>query len=128
MSEEKSTAKKVGTILLWLLTIAVGLAMTLAGASKFFARDMWLGLFVGWGYPAVFSYVIGALEVVGGIGVLIPKYATYAASLIAMIMIGAAATLLLNPGDMGPATPIANIVAFSIIAFARRDVRWKPGT
>jgi uncharacterized membrane protein YphA (DoxX/SURF4 family) len=127
MSGGEGTGKKVGQILLWLLTIGVGLAMALAGASKFLASEMWVGAFEGWGYPGAFSYVIGVLEVLGAVAIFVPKYATYGAALIVVIMCGAAGTLLLNPGEMGPATPVANIVAFAIIAYARRGARWTPG-
>jgi len=123
----ETTSKKVGTILLWILSIGAGALMTLAGVTKFTASEMWLSNFETWGYPAASSYLIGALEVVGGLAVFVPRFATYGAGLVAVIMVGAAGTLLMNPGDMGPTVPLMNIIAFTMIAYARRGVRWKSG-
>ena len=125
MSTE-TTGQKFGTLLLWVVSIGAGAAMTLAGASKFLASEMWVTNFASWGYPAVFSYLIGVLEVVGGLSVFVPRFATYGASLVAAIMIGAAATLIMNPGEMGPTVPLINIVLFAGIAYFRREVRWTP--
>ena len=127
MSDDGS-ARKVGRILLWLVTIGLGAAMVLAGASKFLMAEMWTTNFTSWGYPAAFSYVVGLLEVAAGLAFLVPRFATYAGALIVIIMAGAAVTLVMNPGPFGPPTvPIINIVGFAGVAWARRSVRWKPG-
>jgi len=127
MNTEQADGSRMATIALWGVTIVAGASMTLAGVTKFASASMWVDLFVGWGYPPWLSFVIGALEIAGALAVFVPRFATYGATLVAVIMCGAAATVLMNPGDFPPAVPIANIVVFSIIAYARRGVRWMPG-
>ena len=124
---ERSTAQKVGVALLWVVSIAVALAMLAAGAMKFQPDGMWPALFEGWGYSMAFLYLIGVLEVGGALALLVPRFASYAASMLVVVMLGAAYTLIANPGDMGPSSPLVFGAALAIIAFARREARWKPG-
>ena len=123
---EHGAAEKFGKIALWLVTIVLGVAMIGAGATKFISSEMWIEMFAGWGYPAAFSFVIGALEIVGAAASFVPRFATYGATLVALIMCGAAFTVVTNPGEMGPLVPMVNIVGFGAIAFFRRGVRWTP--
>jgi uncharacterized membrane protein YphA (DoxX/SURF4 family) len=126
MSDE-GTGTKFRRVLLWFVTIAFGLAMLLAGANKFVQPTDWIERFQAWGYPAALSYVIGGLEVVGAVLIIVPRFATYAGAMIAVIMCGAAFTLVMNPGTLGPPTiPLVNVIAFAGIAYARRGVRWTP--
>jgi uncharacterized membrane protein len=109
-----------GRALLWMVTVGEAVAIGAPGATKF-AGDMWLRLFVGWGYPASFSYVVGALEITGAIGVLIPATASWAAMLLATIMVGAVVTLVTHPGSMTWGTPAVHVALLSCIA----AVRWR---
>ena len=120
MADRTGTPPKLGMILLWILTVATSLLLLLAGATKFTASATWIELFEGWSYPAWFSYVVGAVEVGGAMVLVIPRYATYAAVVLMLIMAGAIFTLLTNPGEMGPAPAIFNFIALAIIAYARR--------
>jgi len=121
------TTKKAGQIFLWVVTVALGALMLLAGTSKFMQPEMWVTKFEGWGYPGVFAYVVGTLEVAGALAFFVPRLATYAGVLIAVIMCGAAATLIMNPGPLGPPTiPLINVISFAGVAYARRGQRWMP--
>ena len=124
--KDLSTRQRVGVVLLWLITLGVAIPMTLAGVTKFMPGGMWPDLFAGWGYSLGFLYLIGVLEVGGAIALVIPKFATYAAGLLAVVMAGAAFTLLSNPGEMGPTPALVNFVMLVVIGFARRGVRWTP--
>lgn len=128
MSEHPGTAAKAGTLFLWIITIAAGAGMALAGVTKFTSSEMWTGLFAGWGYPAAFAYVIGLLEVAGAVAFLVPRFATYAGTLIALIMGGAVITIVVNQADMPLLVPATNLVVFAAVAFLRRDLRWTPGS
>ena len=124
MSEE-GKAEKFGRIALWIATVAFGLLMIVAGANKFTQPEMWTDYFTTWGYPAAFAYLIGGLEVMGGLALFVPRLATYAGGMIAVIMGGAAVTLIMNPGTLGPPTiPLVNVIAFAAIAYFRRGQRW----
>jgi uncharacterized membrane protein YphA (DoxX/SURF4 family) len=127
MSEHPGTAAKAGTIILWIVTIAAGAGMALAGVTKFTSSDMWTEMFTGWGYPAAFAYVIGALEVAGALAFFVPRFATYAGSLIALIMGGAVVTIVVHQADMPLLVPAVNLTVFATVAFLRRNLRWTPG-
>ncbi|MDH3272252.1 MAG: DoxX family protein [Gemmatimonadota bacterium] len=125
-TEAAGTLGKLKVVGLWLLTVVMALLLGAAGAAKFVQPDMWTGLFAGWGYPAWFSYVTGALEMGGAVVLLVPRFATYAAALLMVVMIGAAATVTLNPGEMVATPALVNLVGLAIVAWARRDRRWRP--
>lgn len=127
MVENNGTAAKFGRILLWVVTLAFGVAMAVAGATKFTAAEWWIEMFAGWGYPPALSYLVGGLEFVAGVAFLVPRLATYAGALIAAIMLAAVVTLLAHPGDMGPLVPVVNTVVFAAVAWMRRGKRWRPG-
>jgi len=126
MSED-GTKKKVGQIILWVSTVAFGGLMLLAGATKFLQPEMWVENFEGWGYPGALAYLIGGLEMAGAVALFVPRFATYAGGMIALIMCVAALTLIMNPGTLGPPTiPLINVIGFTAIAYARRNQRWTP--
>jgi uncharacterized membrane protein YphA (DoxX/SURF4 family) len=123
--EGRSMMKTTGTVLLWLVTVAVGLGITLAGTTKFAAPESWIEMFNAWSYPTWFMYSIAVLEVLGGLTLLIPRFATYAAVLLAAIMAGAAFTVLTNTTDLVATPALVNLVGLAVVGFARRGVRWR---
>lgn len=126
MSEERTLGQKVGAVVLWLITLAVAVPMLLAGGTKVLPDGMWPDMFAAWGYSLWFLYLIALIEVAGAIALLVPRFATYAAGVLAVVMAGAAFTLLTNPGEMGATPAIANLVMLAIVGFMRRGVRWTP--
>lgn len=93
---------KTKNIIVWVLSIAMAAFMALASSGKlaalkgFFANGELSGgaieQFENWGYGALFSVLIGALELLGGIGLLIKPLRQAAALGLIGIMIGAAYT------------------------------------
>ena len=78
----------------WACAIFLAVAFVLVGASKLEGPSAvrWAERFVNWGYPANAQYVIGVLEILGGLGVLIPKWRRAAAATLVALMIGALGT------------------------------------
>ena len=101
--------------------------MGLAGLAKF-QGDLWQDMFVGWGYAAWFALVVGAAEVVGALVLFVPRFASYAASMLIVIMLGAIGTVSWSTYEsgLGPGVPMIHIAVLSIILFARRKRRWRP--
>jgi putative oxidoreductase len=66
-----------------------------------------------------FRYFTGLLEVAGGIGLLIPRYAFYAACLLAVVMVGAIIANLTVLG-ISPAAPVVLLVLSGIIVWLRK--------
>src|SRR5713226_10764421 len=76
-------------IILWTLSGLVALAFIGAGSGKLAGTAVMVGLFDKVGLGQWFRYFTGLLEVAAGIGMLIPRYAFYAAALLTMVMLGA---------------------------------------
>ena len=78
----------------WACAIFLAVAFVFVGILKLEGPSAmrWTERFVNWGYPANTQYVIGVLEILGGVGVLIPKWRRAAAATLIALMIGALAT------------------------------------
>src|SRR5262245_4482867 len=81
----------------WLLTLLLAVLMAGPGSEKF-TGDTWERMFRRWGYPDGFYLVIGAVEVIGGIALLVPKLTSYSAIVLVVVMLGASATQVLRGG------------------------------
>lgn len=118
---------KAVTIGLWVVTVIEGLMMALAGSSKFTAAAGWTANFVGWGYPAWFSYFTGGAEVLLAILLFVPRFAAWSGIALAVIMIGALGTLVIHDSPLGVTAPIVNLVLLGIVVIGRWPDRWRPG-
>jgi len=78
----------------WACAIFLALVFVLVGMSKLEGASAarWTGRLAQWGYPANVQYLIGALEVICGLGVLIPRWRRAAAAVLVGLMIGALCT------------------------------------
>ena len=103
---------KVRLITLWILSGLVALAF-LAGAAAM------VELFDKVGRGQWFRYFTGLLEVAGGIGLLIPRYAFYAAGLLGLVMVGAIIAHVTVLGT-SPAAPVVLLVLSGTIAWLRK--------
>ncbi len=121
---ERTISLKIAIVMLWIVTVLVAALMALAGLAKFTRPEVWTGMFEDWGYPAWFSFVIGGAELVGALLLTLPRLATYAATVLTIIMAGALATVIINSSSLGVGAPIANIVLLSMIGAVRWRSRW----
>ena len=80
----RSAAVWAGAIFLAVVFVAVGLSK-LGGASAM----RWGERFGQWGFPANAAYVVGVIEIVGGLGVLIPRWRRAASLTLSVVMAGA---------------------------------------
>ena len=110
---------KVRTIALWILSGLVALAFFGAGGAKLAGAAAMVELFDKVGRGQWFRYFTGLLEVAGGIGLLIPRYAFYAAGLLAVVMVGAIIAHLTILGT-SPAVPVVLLVLSGTIAWLRK--------
>lgn len=102
----------------WILTLLLALVMVGPGSQKF-TSPTWQRMFRTWGYPDGFYLVIGAIEVVGGIGLLIPRVTSYCAITLSIVMLAASATQILRGGRNG----VGEIV-FALLLVALAWIRW----
>jgi uncharacterized membrane protein YphA (DoxX/SURF4 family) len=104
---------------LWILSSLVALLFVGAGGAKLAGAAAMVDLFAKVGLGQWFRYFTGLLEVTAGIGLLISRYAFYAAVLLAIVMVGAFIAQVTVLGD-SPAAPIVLFVLVGIIAYLRK--------
>ncbi|MFI6656194.1 DoxX family protein [Streptomyces sp. NPDC050523] len=73
---------------------------------------------IGWGSAGM--YTIGALELAGGVALLIPVLQSVAAIALSALMVGAFVVQMTVFGGENAATPLILIVPLALIAWARR--------
>src|SRR5882757_8371084 len=113
-----STGRGTLTIL-WILSGLGALAFIAAGGSKLAGVPAMVDLFDKVGMGQWFRYFTGILEVAGGIGLLLSRYAFYAAVLLAVVMAGAIIAHLTVLGT-SPAAPVTLLILTGSIAWLRK--------
>jgi putative oxidoreductase len=117
--ERPAASGKGRLITLWMLSGLVALAFIAAGGAKLASVPVMIEEFDKVGLGQWFRYFTGLLEVAAGIGLLISRYAFYAAVLLGIVMVGAVIAHLTVLGS-SPAAPVILLVLTGIIAYLRR--------
>jgi putative oxidoreductase len=109
----------VKTVAVWTLQVLSGSLFVLIGVVKFVDPN-WPRNFARWGYPDGFHMVVGVLEAIGGVGLLVPRFATYAALLLTTVMAGAVATHLVFRETQRAPVPLAYLLVVALVGWLRR--------
>ena len=104
----------------WIFQILLAGVFALAAYGKVTSRPQWIELFRNWGFPDKFYLVVGVLELLGAVGLLIPRIAGYAAAALIVLMIGASATHLINGESLQTLRPLIVIGFLALIVYLRR--------
>jgi putative oxidoreductase len=106
-------------IALWILSGLVALLFIGAGGATLAGAAEMVELFAKVSLGQWFRYFTGLLEVAAGIGLLMSRYAFYAAILLAIVM---AAEFIAHVTVLGssPAAPVVLFVRTGIIAYLRK--------
>jgi uncharacterized membrane protein YphA (DoxX/SURF4 family) len=107
-------------VALWGLQVVVAGVFVMAAVPKLTADPQAVAGFAALGLGTVGMYLIGALEIAGAIGLLIPPLAGLAGWAFVGLMIGAVISTLLVLGSDLVAMPAAVLVLVGIIAWGRR--------
>jgi putative oxidoreductase len=112
-------------IISWVLQVLIGLAFIASGGNKFLHLNDTVAMFGKMGLPAAITYLVAGGEVLGGIGLLVPRFVRPAALGLIIIMIGAAfmhATKI--PGGLLPngMPALGLLLGLVIILLLRRPV------
>ena len=103
----------------WILQILLALAFIASGGNKLLHLADTVKGFGGMGFPSWFAYLIAGAEVLGGIGLLVPRFTRLAAAGLAVIMVGAAfvhATKI--PGGLLPnGFPALGLLVLLLVVF-----------
>lgn len=111
----------VRNMIAWTLQIIFAVLFLLAASGKILSRPQVIEKFNGWGFPDGFYLIIGVLELLGAIGLLIPRLASYAASGLIIIMIGATLTHILNGEGIQVLRPLIFMLALGAVIFVRKS-------
>ena len=108
------------TVLTWLGRVVLALVFLGAGASKLVGEPAMVTMFDDIGAGQWLRLVVGALEVAGAVGVLVPRLSALAAAGLALLMVGATATNLTVLGA-SPWLPLLLLVLAGLVARAGRE-------
>lgn len=114
-----SSPSKAKRVTLWIVSIVVAAMFIMAGGTKLAGLPMHVEHFQKWGYPDWFRILIGIAEVAGGVGLLIPRVASFAAAGLAAIMLGAVYTHLAHDEATQVFAPGVFLSVFGALTYAR---------
>jgi putative oxidoreductase len=114
-------SRLIGKILVWTLTVFLGVMFIFAGVAKIFNNPVMVQEFVQVGLGQWFRYFTGIMEMSGAIGLLIPRVRFWAALQIAAVMVGAtiANLTVLHMPVAAPLTAVLLVLALTL-AWLRR--------
>ena len=114
-------------VAVWAVTLLLAFGYLVeASFPKLIGEEGAVAQFEAFGYPQWFRFVIGLVEGIGAILLLIPRTATWGASLLMLDMVGAVYTHL-STGLGSPFHASRNFVLLGLIAFARWKGAYRPG-
>ena len=111
---------RVKSVTSWVVQILLAAFYVLAASGKLMSRPQVIEMFRHWGFPDKFYLGVGTLELLGAIGLLIPRLAGYAASGLIVLMIGAALTHLINGEGLQVLRPLLFILFLALVVYLRR--------
>lgn len=93
----------------WASAVGLAIAFVSIGVSKLGGASAmrWAERFEYWGYPANAQYVVAVLEILGGIGVLVPRWRAAASLMLGALMIGAICTHMVHAEFARVVPPLA---------------------
>lgn len=86
------------TAAIWTLAVVIGLLFVLVGWAKLAGPSGigWAVRLSNWGYPAASRYVLGGIEILAGLGLLVPSLRRSAVVTLMVVMAGALVTHLIH--------------------------------
>jgi putative oxidoreductase len=119
VSLNRRSLSKGLNIICWMLQALAAFAFLAAGSSKLAGAPAMVDMFARLGAGQWFRYFTGTLEVIGAIGLLIPRATFYGAALLVTVMAGAVVTHLAILGG-NPTPAIVLLLITGSIAYLRR--------
>lgn len=114
---------KARNIVGWVLQILLGGLFLMSGVGKLMGEAEVAANFERWGYPAWFLMVTGVLELLGALGLFIPMTARWAASGLALLMLGAAWTHISGNDGLMVLMPLLILALLVVVAYLRWPLR-----
>lgn len=108
-----------------ILTGVLALTFAAAGMAKLLGLQIEIELFTKWGYSDEFRLFIGAAEVMGAIGLFLPRLALLATGGLGIIMAGAVYTHLRNAETAQAIIPLGLLGLLAFLTFLQ-NIRKTP--
>jgi len=116
--------RRLSPTVTWSISITLSLLFAAQGLTKFWgpAATQWASRFLKWGYPAGSSYVVGAVEIIAGLALLLPRTRKPAAGSLVVVMAGALCTHLIH-GELPRVIPplVLGVLAFLLFSSAPEE-------
>ena len=112
----------VKEVVLWIITLFLALVCLRSGWLKVSGNIFWVRDFQRWGYPDGFRLVVGIAELISTALLLVPRLASYGASLFTLVMLGAIFTHYTNNETSRLPFNLLLLTLSLVIAFARRPL------
>ncbi len=122
---QMNAPSRLTNIFAWVLSAAAAAVFIMFGAKKLLSDPYMVEVFAKVGFGQWFRVLTGALEVGGGLALLVPRFAAPAASMLAVVMVGATIAHLTRLGG-SPVPAIVLCLACLTIAWLRRGAMRKP--
>jgi putative oxidoreductase len=113
-------SRRLAGIALWVLQAALAFQFAGAGLVKLTGSPEMVDMFATIGAGPWLRYLVGALELAGAVGLLVPMLSGLAALGLAALMVGATVTNLLILGA-SPWLPVGMLAASALVAWGRRS-------
>ncbi|BFM50980.1 DoxX family protein [Marinomonas sp. THO17] len=111
---------------IWVPTFLLALPLILAGVAKLSGVPAMHQSFSMMGLPEWFGYFIGAMELLAGIGLLVPKWSALAATGMIPILAGAIYFHLVYAVPTAIPAFVFILLALVIIMLRRKEAIWYP--
>jgi putative oxidoreductase len=108
---------KAVRIAVWVIAIVAAVVFASAGLRKLDGEM--IGQFEEWGYAPSFAITIGVLELIGAVGLLIPRSSAQAALGLIVIMFGAIGTHVLDGDYAAALLPTLMLALLGFVLFGR---------
>jgi uncharacterized membrane protein YphA (DoxX/SURF4 family) len=108
-------------VTLWALQVLAAVIFVFAGLQKIAGDPAQAAGFEAMGLGVGGMYVIGALELAGAVGLLLPGACGFAASCLVALMVGAVIVTVATMGAVPlVAVPVVTLAVVSVVAWGRR--------
>jgi len=114
-------------VAVWVVSALMTALFLFAGGTKLAGMAMHVEHFAHWGYPGWFRQFVGAWEVIFAALLLVPSLAFYAASALALGMLGAIYTELFRGDPPRALFPLVVLGILVVVIRVRAAERWRPG-
>ena len=120
VTTRKGSSGRPVNVALWVLQAVLAFQFAGGGLLKLTGSPEMVDLFATIGAGQWLRYVVGALEVAGAVGLLVPRLSGLAALGLAALMLGATVTNLFIIGE-SPWLPLGLLLVAAVIAWGRRS-------